>query len=196
MIRKTALLVTGTVAGVVGVVSYNPPQLDAAIKPTQTTPPTASAATSTSAPATKAPATKAPASQKAKKSTSSQSSSAAAATQSTKKKATAAPTPAPVESAPQSSGISGTFAGNTSQTRWGPVQVQITVSNGKITDVKTLQYPNGDRRSLSISNQVIPWLQEETLQIQSANIQGISGATYTSRGFQSSLASAIQKAGI
>ena len=177
MIRKTALLVTGTVAGVVGVVSYNPPQLDAAIKPTQTTPPTASAATSTSAPATKAPA-----SQKAKKSTSSQSSSAAAATQSTKKKATAAPTPAPVESAPQSSGISGTFAGNTSQTRWGPVQVQITVSNGKITDVKTLQYPNGDRRSLSISNQVIPWLQEETLQIQSANIQGISGATYTSRG--------------
>ena len=50
MIRKTALLVTGTVAGVVGVVSYNPPQLDAAIKPTQTTPPTASAATSTSAP--------------------------------------------------------------------------------------------------------------------------------------------------
>ena len=191
MIRKTAFLVTGTVAGVVGVVSYNPPQLDAAIKPTQTPPPTASAATSTSAPATKAPA-----SQKAKKSTSSQSSSAAAATQSTKKKATAAPTPAPVESAPQSSGISGTFAGNTSQTRWGPVQVQITVSNGKITDVKTLQYPNGDRRSLSISTQVIPWLQEETLQIQSANIQGISGATYTSRGFQSSLASAIQKAGI
>ena len=104
--------------------------------------------------------------------------------------------PTPVATTKQSSGITGTFKGDTSQTRWGPVQVEITLTNGKITDVTTLQYPNGDRKSLNISNRVIPWLQEETLQVQSANISGISGATYTSTGFQSSLASALQKAGL
>ena len=100
------------------------------------------------------------------------------------------------EAPKQSAGVSGTFKGDTSQTRWGPVQVQITLTNGKITDVTTLQYPNGDRKSLNISNRVIPWLQDETLQVQSANISGISGATYTSTGFRASLASALQKAGI
>ena len=104
--------------------------------------------------------------------------------------------PTPVATTKQSSGITGTFKGDTSQTRWGPVQVEITLTNGKITDVTTLQYPNGDRKSMNISSRVIPWLQEETLQVQSANISGISGATYTSTGFQSSLASALQKAGL
>ena len=81
-------------------------------------------------------------------------------------------------------------------TWWGPVQVEITVSNGQITNVSTLQYPNGDRRSLNISNQVLPWLQQEALRTQSTNITGISGATYTSNGFRTSLASALQKAGL
>ena len=192
MIRKTALLVTGTIAGVVGVVSYNPPQLNASIAPAGTTPtPQESTQTSTQSPAQPAPtaSTTKKASTK-NSSTTSQSQNQNTATQE------ATSSPAPVATTKQSSGITGTFKGDTSQTRWGPVQVEIVVTNGKITDVKTLQYPNGDRKSLNISNQVIPWLQEETLQVQSANISGISGATYTSMGFQNSLASALQKAGL
>ena len=180
MIRKTALLVTGTIAGVVGVVSYNPPQLNASIAPTgNTTQPQSSANVDAGTQAADSPAQPAPAKSNSKKSAAKTTSANA---QSTKASASASPTP--TATATQSSGVSGTFKGDTSQTRWGPVQVQVTLTDGKITDVTTLQYPNGDRKSLNISNRVIPWLQEETLQIQSANISGISGATYTSMGFQ------------
>lgn len=181
MIRKTAFLITGTVAGVVGVVSYNPPHLTNQIASSGGTPttntatPTASATTSNS----KSPAQPAP--------TKSSKSSANTQTQTASPAATTPTTTA---------GVSGTFKGETSQTRWGPVQVQVTLTDGKITDVTTLQYPNGDRRSQSISSQVIPWLQDEVLQVQSAQINGISGATYTSGGFRASLASALQKAGL
>jgi uncharacterized protein with FMN-binding domain len=204
MIRKTALLVTGTIAGVVGVVSYNPPQLNATIAPAGTQPqPQTSSQTSSKTPsqnstqaAAQTPAQPTPTTSNTKKvstkspSTTSQSQNQTTPTQ----EATSSPTP--VATTKQSSGISGTFKGDTSQTRWGPVQVEITLTNGKITDVSTLQYPNGDRRSSNISSRVIPWLQEETLQVQSANISGISGATYTSIGFRNSLASALQKAGL
>ena len=191
MLRKTAFLVTGTIAGVVGVVSYNPPQLNSAIASAQKTPqPVDTAVTNTPSQTKNSPAQPAPT-----KSTSTASSKTNSSTNSTTTDQTS-PSPTPTQSTKQSAGVSGTFKGDTSQTRWGPVQVQVTLTNGKITDVTTLQYPNGDRKSLNISNQVIPWLQEETLQVQSANISGISGATYTSMGFQSSLASALQKAGM
>ena len=190
MIRKTALLVTGTVAGVVGVVSYNPPQLNASIAPAGNTSQTQSSSNADAgSQSTNSPAQPAPDTSASKKPSSKTTS---ASTQTAKASVSTSPTPTTT----QSSGVSGTFKGDTSQTRWGPVQVEIVVTNGKITDVKTLQYPNGDRRSQNISNQVIPWLQEETLQVQSANISGISGATYTSGGFQASLASALQKAGL
>ena len=199
MIRKTALLITGTVAGVVGVVSYNPPQLNNQIAssggapvinstPSNEATPSAAATTSTS----QSPAQPAPT--KTSKGTSQGNNTAPAAT------ASATPTQSQSQTQTQTptktAGVSGTFKGETSQTRWGPVQVQVTLIDGKITDVSTLQYPNGDRRSLSISSQVIPWLQDEVLQIQSAQINGISGATYTSSGFKASLASALQKAGL
>jgi len=199
MIRKTALLITGTVAGVVGVVSYNPPQLNNQIAssggapvinstPSNEATPSAASTTSTS----QSPAQPAPT--KNSKGTSQSKNTAPAAT------ASAAPTQSQSQTQTQtptkSAGVSGTFKGETSQTRWGPVQVQVTLTDGKITDVTTLQYPNGDRKSLNISNQVIPWLQDEVLQIQSAQINGISGATYTSGGFKASLASALQKAGL
>jgi len=192
MIRKTALLVTGTVAGVVGVVSYNPPQLNATIAPAGATPQPQTSTQSTTQNSKQTPAQPAPTSSSSKKA-SSKTTSTTTQNQNTQE-VTASPTPAATTK--QSSGITGTFKGDTSQTRWGPVQVAITLTNGKITDVTTLQYPNGDRKSMNISNRVIPWLQEETLQVQSANISGISGATYTSTGFQSSLASALQKAGL
>jgi len=192
VIRKTALLVTGTIAGVVGVLSYNPPQLNASIAPTgNATQPQNSPSADVGTQASKSPAQPAPTTSTPKKSSTNTTSANA---QTTNASASASPTPTATPT--KVAGVSGTFKGDTSQTRWGPVQVEIVVTNGKITDVKTLQYPNGDRRSQNISSQVIPWLQEETLQVQSANISGISGATYTSGGFKASLASALQKAGL
>lgn len=184
MIRKTAFLVTGTVTGVVAVLSYNPPELSNAISSTGS-----------------ALATENPVTVDATTNPSTDNSQTPTASPKATPKSTRTPKPAATEANPsptqsKSSGVSGTFTGDTSQTRWGPVQVQVTLTDGKITDVSTLQYPNGDRRSQMISSQVIPWLQQETLQIQSANISGISGATYTSVGFQASLASALQKAGL
>ena len=194
MIRKTALLVTGTVAGVVGVVSYNPPQLSATIAPAGATPQPQTSTQTTTQNNKQTPAQPAPTSSSSKKASSKTTSSTTQTQNQNTQEVTASPTPAATTK--QSSGITGTFKGDTSQTRWGPVQVEITLTNGTIHDVTTLQYPNGDRKSMNISSRVIPWLQEETLQVQSANISGISGATYTSTGFQSSLASALQKAGL
>ena len=119
---------------------------------------------------------------------------AAAASAATKAANTPTPAATPTKAAP--SGISGTFAGATNQTRFGPVQVQITVSNGKITAVKALQYPNGDGRSASISQQAIPFLVQQTLTAQSDQISGVGGASYTSYGFYISLQSALKKAGL
>ena len=92
---------------------------------------------------------------------------------------------------------SGNFAGDKVSTRWGPVQVEITVKNGVITSANALAYPDGDRRSLSISQQAIPYLIEQTLGVvKSSEVMGVSGASYTANGWRTSLQSAIKKAGI
>lgn len=93
-------------------------------------------------------------------------------------------------------GFDGDFIGATNQTRFGPVQVQITVKSGKIVDVTALQFPNGDGRSSSISAQAIPYLVSQTLSAQSDQISGVGGASYTSYGFYISLQSALRKAGV
>jgi len=98
--------------------------------------------------------------------------------------------------APASDSASGTFTGTSVQTRFGPVQVQITVANGSITDVTALQLTDKDQRSVSISNRAAPVLRQEVLAAQSANVQGVSGATYTSDGYLSSLQSALDQAGL
>jgi uncharacterized protein with FMN-binding domain len=111
----------------------------------------------------------------------------------------AAPQPAQTQApaAPaQSAGISGTFDGNTASTRWGPVQVRIIVKDGKIVDASALQAPSGDSRSRSISQQAVPYLVQETLAAQSAQISGVGGASYTSNGWYTSLQSALKKAGL
>ena len=104
----------------------------------------------------------------------------------------------PVPTTPtQPQGTSGVFAGNVTQTRYGPVQVEVTVANNSIIAVSALRFPNGDRRSLSISQQAIPYLIEQTLGVVNASqVQGVSQATYTSNGWRTSLGSAIKKAGI
>ena len=95
-----------------------------------------------------------------------------------------------------SAGITGTFDGNTASTRWGPVQVRIVVKDGKIIAASALQYPNGDSQSQSISRQAVPYLVQETLAAQSAQISGVGGASYTSNGWYTSLQSALVKAGL
>ena len=91
---------------------------------------------------------------------------------------------------------SGTFTGSTAQTQYGPVQVQLTVANGKITNVQALQYPSGNPHSTSINRYALPQLIQETLQTQSAQVNAVSGATYTSYGFVQSLQSALSQAGV
>lgn len=106
-------------------------------------------------------------------------------------------TPAPTTGTTKpTSSASGIYSGDTAQTAWGPVQVQITVAGGQITAAKALQWPNGDRRSQSIAQQSIPYLIQQTLTTKSANVVGVSGASYTSDGWRRSLASARSKAGI
>lgn len=95
-----------------------------------------------------------------------------------------------------SSKAGGTIDGAVARTVYGPVQVELVVGNGKITDVKILQYPNGSGRDIQIDNYAFPILMKETISAQSANIQMISGATYTSNGYIQSLQSALDKAGI
>jgi uncharacterized protein with FMN-binding domain len=93
-----------------------------------------------------------------------------------------------------SSSASGTYKGSAVQTRFGPVQVQITVANGKITDVTALQLTNTDGKSIQISNRAAPLLKSKVLAAQSADIQTVSGATITSDAYLTSLQAAIDAA--
>jgi uncharacterized protein with FMN-binding domain len=93
-------------------------------------------------------------------------------------------------------GTSSTVTGSVAQTRWGPVQVQLTVSNGKITDVSVVQYPDNNGRDQEINARALPILIQETLKAQSDSIDMVSGATVTSDGYLESLQSALDKAGL
>jgi uncharacterized protein with FMN-binding domain len=95
-----------------------------------------------------------------------------------------------------SSGTTATVTGDSTDTRWGPVQVQITVASGKITDVKVVDYPNGNGRDEQINARALPILVRETIDAQSANIDMVSGATVTSEGYLGSLQSALDQAGL
>lgn len=88
----------------------------------------------------------------------------------------------------------GTVTGSLVTTRFGNVQVQVTISGGVLTDVLALQLPSGDRRTDQISSTVAPILREEALTAQSARIDILSGATYTSRGYAQSLQAALDEA--
>jgi uncharacterized protein with FMN-binding domain len=89
---------------------------------------------------------------------------------------------------------SGTFTGPAVDVSYGMVQVEITVSNGKITDARALQSPSG--RSDRYSSYAIPILTQQTLAAQSTNIQGASGASYTTYGWRQSLQGAMASAGL
>ena len=90
----------------------------------------------------------------------------------------------------------GTYAGSVVQTRFGSVQVQITVQAGKITDVTALQLTDAERKSVQISNRAAPLLRAEVLNAQSANVQTISGATVTTDAYLNSLQAALDAANL
>jgi uncharacterized protein with FMN-binding domain len=89
-----------------------------------------------------------------------------------------------------------TVTGDAVQTVYGPVQVKITVSNGKVTAATAIEYPDGTPRDYQINSYAIPMLQQETVGVSSPNIDTVSGATYTSQGYIGSLQSALDKTGL
>ena len=89
-----------------------------------------------------------------------------------------------------------TYAGDAIDTRYGPVQVQITTADGTITAVDVLQVPMSDRHDQMINSQAVPIYNEEAVQAQSADIDVVSGATYTWEGYTQSLQSAIDQANL
>jgi len=106
---------------------------------------------------------------------------------------------APSSSAPPKPGQSSaakTIAGQAIQTRYGVVQVQVVISGQKIQNASFLQLTADDPRSAEINSQAGPILLQQTLSAQSSQIDGVSGATYTSQGYLQSLQSALDQAGI
>jgi uncharacterized protein with FMN-binding domain len=100
------------------------------------------------------------------------------------------PAPAPSAARPQS------VTGNVIQTRYGPVQVRVTVTGHRISDITPLQLPQGSGHDEQIDQEAVPQLRSEALAAQSAHIDIISGATYTSDGYAQSLQSALDQAGL
>ena len=89
-----------------------------------------------------------------------------------------------------------TVTGSVASTRWGPVQVQVTVAGDKITDVSVVQYPTNNPKDVEINNYALPILTQETIDAQSASVDMVSGATVTSMGYVQSLQSALDQAGL
>ncbi len=106
-----------------------------------------------------------------------------------------APTPAPPP-APKPTGqyVDGQYTGSVADAYYGNIQVQVTISGGKITDVAFLQYPSDRSYSRYVNGQAMPYLKAEAIQSQNANVDIVSGATDSSQAFQQSLASALAQA--
>jgi uncharacterized protein with FMN-binding domain len=95
-----------------------------------------------------------------------------------------------------STSTSTTFTGDSADTRWGPVQVEITIADGTMTDVSVIDYPTENGKDQQINARALPVLIRETLDAQSAEIDMVSGATVTSDGYVESLQSALDQAGL
>jgi uncharacterized protein with FMN-binding domain len=193
--KRALLIAGGTVGGLGAVLAITPPQLSTtssiniaggtAIGTTGTSSSaSASSSTSSSAPAKSAKpvATKKATAGATTQPTASQSATATAS-------AAATQTTAPVTTTIKD----GTYTGPVINVNYGNVQVKITVSNGKITDAVAVKAPKG--KNDRYTNMAVPILKAQTLQAQSANIQGASGASYTSYGWFKSLQGALADAG-
>lgn len=211
--KRFLLITAGTVGGLGAVLSVTPPQLgssasgignDLAALPTAdatsqapvaTQSPTSTATKPTSKPTSKPTLpTKMPQSSNTVTPTAEATSPTPAQAQTQSATPTATPTKAAPAPIPTVKTVSGSFAGPVVNTRYGNVQVEITVTNGKITNAKALLAPTG--KNDRYSNFAIPVLKQQTLAAQSTDIQGASGASYTSYGWRLSLQGAMAKAGL
>jgi uncharacterized protein with FMN-binding domain len=105
-----------------------------------------------------------------------------------------APSATPTVAPAKPVGVNGSFTGSVANTRYGPVQVKIVVKNGKIVDAQAVQAPSGSNDRYT--QKAVPVLRQQTIAVQSANVQGVSGASFTSYGWYESLVSAIAQAGL
>ena len=194
--KRALLIAGGTVGGLGAVLAITPPQLGStsainiAGAPAAGTGTTAvaSASSSTSATASSTKTTAA-ATKSAKPVATKKAASGNSATNNSATTAPATQAPATTQAA-----INGTFTGPSVFVNYGNVQVKITVVNGRITDAVAVVAPSG--RNDRYTNMAVPILKAQTLKAQSANIQGASGASYTSYGWQTSLQGALAQAGL
>ena len=190
--KRALLIATGTVGGLGAVLAITPPQFtsteNSSLAMAGVGAPASTATTATTQSATP-DANAASVTPSAKASTKSPV-KATGATQ-TQTPAVNTPAPAPVQTTKL---VSGTFTGDSVDVKYGFVQVKITVVNGKITEAQAVQAPSG--RNDRWTQMSVPVLRQQTLTAQYANITGASGASYTSYGWYTSLASALAKAGL
>ena len=196
--KRALLIAGGTVGGLGAVLAITPPQLGstsainiagASVTGTGTTAVASASSSSSTTTKASAAATKAAKPVATKK--------AASGNSGTNNSATTAPAAdAPATQAPAASptAINGTFTGPSVNVNYGNVQVKITVVNGRITDAVAVKAPTG--KNDRYTNMAVPVLKQQTLKAQSANIQGVSGASYTSYGWFTSLQGAIALAGL
>ena len=187
--KRALLIATGTVGGLGAVLAVTPPQFTSSDNSLTALPGTTTvAATTPSAKATTKVTTKVTTKAAPKKS------SAPTKSASNNTPAAATPTPVKTTAAPATQSSSGTFTGDSIDVRYGFVQVKITIENGKITDAQAVKSPTG--RNDRYTQMSVPVLRQRTLAAQSANISGVSGASFTSYGWYTSLVSALAKAGM
>lgn len=101
----------------------------------------------------------------------------------------------PTETPVAAGAADGTYTGSSVSTRFGSVQVSVTISGGTITDVTALKLTDADGKSVQISNRAAPVLRQEVLAAQSANVSNVGGATYTTQAYLTSVQSALDQAG-
>jgi uncharacterized protein with FMN-binding domain len=190
--RRAVLVLGTTAAGLAALFSYRTHVAGVAVASTSPATPTMTAGPMTS-PTASTPASASPSKSAAKSTPKPSSSATATPSHSTASAPSKKPTSAPTTAAPSTpAGKSGTFSGPAVNTQYGEVQVSITVSNGKITNADGTLPQGGD----SIAQNAIGQLDPEVLTAQSANIQAVSGATYTSQGYIQSLQQAVDQAGL
>lgn len=109
--------------------------------------------------------------------------------------ATTTPNATPTQTPQPTGPADGTYTGSSVNTRFGSVQVAVTISGGAITDVAAVHLTDADGKSVQISNRAAPVLRDEVLSAQSAQVSNVSGATYTARAYLESVQSALDQAG-
>jgi uncharacterized protein with FMN-binding domain len=184
--KRALLIAGGTVGGLGAVLAITPPQLSSNDLMIAGAPAVATTGTGMSASASSSSVAS-----KSAKPVATQKSTAVAP-----KAATASTTPTAVAPPPASTAVtqSGTFTGPTVNMKYGNVQVQITVVNGQITDAVAVKAPSG--KNDRYTQRAVPILKQQTLAAQSANIKGVSGASYTAYGWYTSLQGALTQAGL